>query len=351
MMVKKVTLDEISKEINVSRTTIYKIINDKGHVSEKTRHKVQTALEKYKYVPNYNARDLARGKKYRIGYIGMRHLSATYFSVLVNEGLNRAYNDFVDNGLEILIEESDFDNPHKQLEDIEKMRKMGIENFIISPSDVLLMKPKIEELQQQGCHVIQLSRYVDIPRRTYVGVNYYNSGRLAGEMLTKIMPEGGRIVIVTNRSPEADNTVRGRYMGFLDFVSQDGRFQIVETIENVNTNDQALGVFDSLCKNYDNLNNIDAVYDITYKLNILAKKLLNLPGKKIKLIGFDVYPEIVEYVKSSVVDILIGQQLSDQAYDATRMLFQKICYGIDYMEKDYYSNLNVIVASNIDCFV
>lgn len=41
----RLTLEDISKEIHISRTTIYKVINNKGTVSEKTRETVLAALE------------------------------------------------------------------------------------------------------------------------------------------------------------------------------------------------------------------------------------------------------------------------------------------------------------------
>jgi len=351
-MATRMTLDEISKKINVSRTTIYKVLNNKGFVSEKTTQKVRRSLEEYNYVPNYNARDLAKSKRYRIAYIGMRHLSAKYFSSLINKGLARAHTDFVDHGLEILIEESDFENPQKQIRDIDKMRERGITNFIISPSDVFLLKDKIDELQKQKCNVILLSRYVDLPVKTYVGVNYYKSGMLAGEMLTKIMPSGGRIVIITNSSAKDDNTVRERYLGFMSWIEKFKQYEIVEVIESVNTDELALQTFDYMTEKYNDLNEIDAIYDITYKLNIFAEKV-HLLGKDqdIKLVGFDIYKENAEYVGKAVIDIVIGQQLSEQAYDAARMLFQKVCHGIDYAKKDYYSRLDVIVASNLDYFI
>ena len=47
---RRMTLEEISEIIGISRTTIYKVIRNKGVVSDKTREKVEQALEKYHYV-------------------------------------------------------------------------------------------------------------------------------------------------------------------------------------------------------------------------------------------------------------------------------------------------------------
>ena len=56
----RMTLEEISKKIGISRTTIYKVLRNKDGVSEETVKMVQDALEKYHYVQNRNARNLVK---------------------------------------------------------------------------------------------------------------------------------------------------------------------------------------------------------------------------------------------------------------------------------------------------
>ena len=97
------TLEEISEQIGISRTTIYKVLKDKGNVSEKTRAVVMEALEKYHYVENKNARNLALNRQYAIGYAGFRSKSAAYFSTEVRKGISRAVQEFGDDGLSILV--------------------------------------------------------------------------------------------------------------------------------------------------------------------------------------------------------------------------------------------------------
>jgi len=76
--VSRMTLEEIAREIGISRTTIYKVINNKGYVSEETSRIVNDALKKYNYVENRNARNLAMNKQYTIGYVGFKSKSANY---------------------------------------------------------------------------------------------------------------------------------------------------------------------------------------------------------------------------------------------------------------------------------
>ena len=71
-------------------------------MSESTRALVEKALLEYNYVPNFNARDLAYHKTYRIGYIGMAHYGSTFFSKLMQDGIRKALAELEDNGLQIV---------------------------------------------------------------------------------------------------------------------------------------------------------------------------------------------------------------------------------------------------------
>lgn len=52
---------DIAKEAGVSITTVSRVINKKGYVSEKTRQKIQDVLDRNEYQPNAIARGLATG--------------------------------------------------------------------------------------------------------------------------------------------------------------------------------------------------------------------------------------------------------------------------------------------------
>ena len=52
---------DIAKEAGVSITTVSRVINKKGYVSEKTRKKIQDVLDRNEYQPSGIARGLATG--------------------------------------------------------------------------------------------------------------------------------------------------------------------------------------------------------------------------------------------------------------------------------------------------
>lgn len=89
------TIDELAQLSGVSRATVSRVING-GSVSARTRHRVQTVLERENYRPNLAARSLASGRSGVVGVV--MHMDAhllfrdPYFSQLM-EGMSGALAD------------------------------------------------------------------------------------------------------------------------------------------------------------------------------------------------------------------------------------------------------------------
>lgn len=62
-----VTIKDVAREAGVAISTVSNVINQVDNVSEETKKRVQDAVEKLKYVPNFNARSLKSNKKNTVG--------------------------------------------------------------------------------------------------------------------------------------------------------------------------------------------------------------------------------------------------------------------------------------------
>lgn len=345
-MQKRMSLEEISEEINISRTTIYKVINNKGYVTEKTRKKVEKALEKYHYVPNYNARDLARNREYIIGYVGILHLSP-YFARTAVKGLERAQEEFRDHGLKLVIRESEFLEPEKQIMHLQELYDEGIRNFIIAVAMSSVIREKVSELKVKGCNVVYLNRYVEEEGRIYVGPDYFQSGRVAGELMGKLLLKGRILILLTNNM-EIDSAVKDRCEGFIQESAKYPGLEIVSVVQNINSDAQAVECVSEFIRKYPDL---AGIYDVSYKLASIAEMFWKRElSDNIRLIGFDCYEEIVPYLKNSTVDAVVSQDLVGQAYFAAKSLFSQMCYGRLFEEKDYYAKLGIVMSTNVDYY-
>lgn len=68
-MNKRMTIDDIAKELEVSKTTVSRAISGKGRISDKTRQRVLSYIEEMDYMPNSIAKSLAQSKTYNIAVV------------------------------------------------------------------------------------------------------------------------------------------------------------------------------------------------------------------------------------------------------------------------------------------
>ena len=104
-------------------------------------------------------------------------------------------------------------------------------------------------------------------------------------------------------------------------------------------------------------NCIDKVYEQYLQTPLLSSYVQDCIGRGKELKqdvykrqGFDYYDAVKPFIRSSAIDVIIGQSLPNQAYDAVKMMFYHLCYGVPLVNKDYNSRLDVIVSSNMDYF-
>lgn len=345
--ISRMTLEEIAKEIGISRTTIYKVIKNKGHVSEETSRIVNEALKKYNYVQNRNARNLAMNRHYTIGYVGFKSKSANYFSTEIGKGLKRAVKEFGDDGLSVLVSEYDAEKPRGQLAAVKEMLSQGIDSFVLAYSDKEIIEQILKLLGKAGAGVVLLSRdYQEDKNSYYVGVDYYKSGRLAAELLGKML-SGGKILIPVTEEYETNPDIVARLDGFLDKIKEYPYIKLLPVSYGLTEENKIYREIDNCIKNEPELTGI---FDLTYRLDVIAKLLGDKNRKDIKLVGFDLFEEIRSYVEDSSIDAVVYQDLSMQAYQAVKILFNEMCYGKSMEQRKLYSKLEIIMNENIHYF-
>lgn len=341
----RMTLEEISREIHISRTTIYKVLKNKGSVSEETRSIVNEALEKYHYVQNRNARNLAMNREYVIAYIGFQSKSANYFSTEIKQGIHRAVKEFGDDGLTMMISEFEIENPKEQEEAVDKLLKQGVTSFILAFSDCDIIKRIVEKLNKRNCLVVLLSRdFEENDKNYYVGVDYYKSGRLAAELMGKMLSEGGEVFIPVTEEYKTNQDILSRLKGFVDKIEEYPKVKILQVAYGL-IEEKEISEKITACVNKEP--KLKGIFDLTYRLDIIAETLHKVNRKDIKLVGFDLFDEIKEYIEDSTIAAVIYQDLRQQAYLAVKLLFEEMCYGKKKNEKKQYAKLDIIMKENL----
>ena len=121
------TMEQLSTEIGVSRSTLSKYFQDPELVRQSTANKISELLKTVDYVPNFMARNMRRKHTGLFGVV-LPHLNDLFFMALLRQIERRA--DELD--FRVLVQNSHGD-PDKELAAVRVLLSMNAEGAIIAP--------------------------------------------------------------------------------------------------------------------------------------------------------------------------------------------------------------------------
>ena len=126
----RMTISDIAKLSNVSKSAVSIVLNNKSGVSEKTRTKVLDTIKKYNYSPNQIAQSLAAKETKSIGLI-VKEIDNPYFSKV----MKGVYDTCSDLGYSALLASSEL-STDKESEIITALMSKRVDGLIISPLQI-----------------------------------------------------------------------------------------------------------------------------------------------------------------------------------------------------------------------
>lgn len=205
-----VTINDIARQAGVSRTTVSRVLNQNGYVSERAKTKVQSVIEKTGYVPSEQAKSLRTKKTNVIGVILPRLSSETVSRVV--EGMNRELSKA---GYQILLSSTSLETEQEanHIRLLESRRVDGIVLFGTHKDDTIL-----NAIKQAKVPVVVLGQDYT-PHVSSVVYNDYEASRAAVSALV----DAGHKKIGFIGVDEADIAVGiERKRGYLDEMKANG---------------------------------------------------------------------------------------------------------------------------------
>ena len=123
----RMTISDIAKLANVSKSAVSIVLNNKKGVSEKTRKKVLDTIKKYNYNPNHIAQSLAAKETKSIGLI-IKEIDNPYFSKV----MKGVYDECSKLGYSVLLGSSEL-SEDKESEIINALLGKRVDGLLISP--------------------------------------------------------------------------------------------------------------------------------------------------------------------------------------------------------------------------
>ncbi|MCZ7544326.1 MAG: LacI family transcriptional regulator [Anaerolineae bacterium] len=172
----QVTLRQVAEEAGVSIKTVSRVVNGQGEISEATRQRVQSAIEKLGYRPNRLARSLITGKTHTVGAI-IPSVTGSFYAefILAAEKVarERHYNVFLCNS---------FDDPDLEMNYINLLSERQTDGLLLAGSR--LERDALEKITDR--HNMAILTPYAIPDALVFSLDDYTLARAAAEHLLSL---------------------------------------------------------------------------------------------------------------------------------------------------------------------
>lgn len=343
-------IKEIAKLANVSIGTVDRVIHNRPGVSLKTKEAINKIIKEVGYQPNPIARRLAGfNTTYEIAVIIPEQTDYNPYWSQHLAGIKQAQINVRQYGVE--IETIYFDQAD------EKSFKKAVNKFLSNGFRALVLVPifqKESEALLKECHlrdlpVVCIDTDIKVDGKlSFIGQNAYESGRLAGKMMSWNLSKTDKVLIThITRHKDIHFNFQNRENGFKDYLTKEFKLP-EENIINLKTE----GVDGSrLSKEIEQTliahDGIKGLYCPNTRGFKVAKAL-----KKADLfvIGYDLVLDNVKALKEGKIDILISQQPEKQCQDAIDILYKKIVINQD-PNTAINVPLDILLKENVDYYL
>lgn len=172
-----VTIKDVAREVNVSVTTVSRVLNNKPDVGEATKRKVEKAIKKLGYNPNNIARGLVLKKTNSIGLI-IPDINNPFFPEII-KGVERTAKN---RGYFLILCNTDNDKKEER-ESINLLRSKQVDGIILSLS--LENKGFLKELEKENYPIVQIDRQIQDSIYPAITIDNQRSAYIATEYLIK----------------------------------------------------------------------------------------------------------------------------------------------------------------------
>jgi LacI family transcriptional regulator len=307
------TIEDVAKRAKVSIKTVSRVINNEAHVREKTRLKVERAIQKLGYRPNVSARSLASTRSYLIGLLYDNH-SASYLIEIQNGALRTSRAQ----GYDLVIHPCHYEDPQLVDSISSIIRSRAVDGLILTPplSD---MQPLLQSLDKADVAfaLIAPANAADDDRSIYT-----NDQEACAEMTRYLASLGHRRIGFVIGHPD-HGAVGNRYLGYRDGLKSSGmKFDRSLVQQGYNSFESGEKCGRRLLNREDRPTAIFAANDdmAAGVMKAAHEMGLSIPGD-LSVAGFDDVP-LARYIWPSLTTI--RQPMDEMAVQATALLMNQI---------------------------
>ncbi len=300
-------------------------------------------IKEYGYKKNIFASNLAFNKKFKFTVFLPKNDNIEYWQAPII-GIKKAAEELANFGVTIDYFFFDY-NITSFKKTAAKVLKLDYDGLLFAPIFYEESVSFLNEYKKKDSPIVMIdSNLPEIEDVAYIGQDSYQSGYLGGKLISYgIKNDSNIVILMINQNVESTsrtNVFLQRIKGFYAFFKEKKslpKFNFTEInikydIENQLTTNM--------------FKEIDCVFVPNSRVYIVAKFIKENNLENIRIVGYELLKQNLEYLNNGIIDFLIHQKPEEQGYMGINHLYKKVVLK-EPVDTLHYMPLEIIVKENM----
>lgn len=318
-----VTIKQISELSGVSRGTVDRVLNGRGHVASEKDALVRRVAKQLGYQPNMAGKALAaRKKSYTIGVLLCSEGNPFFEEVI--RGVRAAAKELADFGVQVQLHTRKGYNDIRLAEEMHTLAK-DLHALVLTPVNSPIVADEINTLTGSGMPVVTVNTDIEGSRRIcYVGSDYAAGGRVACGMLRLLTGGEAHLGILTGSLKVLGHNQR--IAGFREVMKKNCPNFTLAELET--TEDDDIIGYENAKRMLSANPEIDSLFLVAAGVYGVCRAVQDVRRENPpKIVCFDATPPVRELMQANIVQAAIDQQPFRQGYDSVQTAYQCLLTG------------------------
>lgn len=339
-----VTQAQIARLAGVSRGTVDRVINNRGHVDPEVEARIKKIAEELGYERNRAGSMLVRTKRaLRLGVV-IQSIETPFMASILQEILN-ARSEMRKMGVELVVLHQETICLQQQLDYLDELERQGVDGIALTPVEDEQIMEKIDALAANNIPVVTFN--TDTPgskRLCYVGQDNYLSGRACAGLMNMLLGGQGTVLMLSGHFSNLSH--RRRIDGFQSEIHS--RYPGISLLPLERGNDDRQLCYDCVHRILDAHENINGIYLAANGQAGVCDALREYDQQgKLRFICHDLFDDTVRGLRDGSIDFVVDQNAAQQAVRPLEILVNYLLTGERSKEEYILMPVDIRTSYNI----
>lgn len=341
----RATIKMIAERAGVSIGTVDRVLHDRPYVKAEVRERVLAVMAELDYRPNRMASALATSGTAR-RFTVIQPEWGPYIQDAMADGVSRFLEERRDYNLSVEVLRYPHGDTAGCLQLLDQASREHVHGVALCGSDCGEVRERLRQLAGLHIPVVTFNSDVpDAPRLCYVGEDAHHAGRVAGEIASKFLRPGDKVLLAYSGLEYIGHKARAD--GFFQCLAERGFAR--ESFLVAATHDSYEKTLEAVSRALEAEPGLRYIYMATQSVPgcVEALRRTGRTGQ-VRVLAHDNSPEIRRFLKEELVDFSIDQNLPYQSYQALSVLFGAVLEHRRPERDFFYPSSTILNAETVE---